>query len=167
MNESKFRNSDVASKERIDFTNLRYRFHWTTLDRLPRILSNGLYSYMFAKKRGDTQYTQANGLHKNRTIYLSPDPELIYGEPEQAICLIVDYNKMPVPKIAPRLIVGVIIADRQPSYDDGAFSFLDDSDKASNYIQRKLNDLLRIYGSNDVPHPPIFGLSGRLYWNNE
>ena len=176
---------DLETKEKqnlpepVDILSGKYRFHWTTIDKLPKIMQRGLYSERLAKRIGDSDYRKTRPHSNPKLVSLTSDASDIQSSnvfTAVGLCVLetttstfsrLDANF----RVAPRQFVGILIVDKIPSWGFAlnAPDFpedLYDLEKSKSYVDRKIIEIQELLKTSETRARsiPIYGISGNLYW---
>jgi len=164
--------SPKESKPVVDILGDNYQFHWTSIDKLPEILRQGIYSQAFAKRIGDETFISEWEDYSNaHFVYVAMSPTTVYGDFVKGVACIVDLPQMREVhlRIGPSQIVGLVVVDQLPQlyYPTPATvikSLPGRITKSS--VFKKIDQIKHIFES-ERPRTgslPIYGISGNLYW---
>lgn len=153
---------DVGVAEPLDVVDGRLKFHWTEVEKLPRILSTGFYSESFAKRIKDDEFKPLHErLHNEDKRYThiaeTPRPQIWELDIEKGVGIVVSdlRTRTVYLRMAPRKFVGLMIYDEDEKTDNGLAT--------EEIITRRLDQVLQILNKEDVVLP-VYGTSGNLYW---
>jgi len=148
--------------ELLDVVDGGLKFHWTEVEKLPRILSKGFYSESFAKRIKDYEFKPLHErLHNADKRYThvaeTPRPTIWELDLEKGVAIVVSdlRTRNVYLRLAPRKFVGLMIYDEDEKTDSGLAT--------EEIIARRLDQVLQILNNEDMVLP-VYGTSGNLYW---
>lgn len=148
------------SSELVDILSGKNKFHWTSIENLPRILSRGLYSPDFARRIKDKGYKVS---HHLRFVYLTHLPKQLWAG-VKGVALVVDVSQdsMVFARIAPRQFVGIMIVD-EPRL---AQRLRERVELRKSAVFKRVNQIVGLMSKTGDPGKvlPVYGTSGDLYW---
>lgn len=167
------------NREVVDIFERGYQFHFTTPRKLPRILSEGIFSHAFARRIKDPRFSV---LDEDQ----SPSVWATYG-PRQVFMAVPDYNRIvgiviDPPKsqrgplnvthfrIAPREFAGLVVIDTLPigkEVDGHLYKEFGDKligDLEMENLLKRVEEYKKLMAENSKTRQlPIYGTSGSLY----
>lgn len=166
--------NEVQSRpELIDILDGGYLFHWAPIEKLPKILTRGIYTAEFAKRIRDSKFEQ-NYPGATKKVCLVNDPRVVWGglsigrKANEVIAVIVEdisgmgrgtsgrpFVEWDI-RVPPRLFVGLTIADElimEKFGNSGAFEDVVGKVNSARSVIQRPGRVFSIYGS-----------SGAIYW---